>query len=291
VVGWLGMSFSFDLYVQRRSWLHVVDPRVKLTFVFLGTLLMLTFKNLFIMLLSLVITHLIIFSAGVPGHKVKWVWKTMLLINVLIPTLWVIFYPEGPALSTAEGPALSTAEGPTVLFQFWFLKVTALSVVQGVSLALRLDAIAFICFTWLFTTDQASLVRSLVKLGLPFEWGLVLAIGLRYIPTFYGLYTVVSEAQQARALDLTRGNFFTRVRSHLPILVAMIISALRTSEQLARAMESRALGLPRVKRTCLRDIRFRPTDYVYTALLFALFSILLTLRFQFGLGTHPLYLF
>ena len=277
------MSFSFDLYVQRRSWLHAVDPRVKLAFVFLGTILMLTFKNLFIMLLSLVITHLIIFSAGVPGHKVKWVWKTMLPLNILIPTLWVVFYPEGP----------------TVLFQFWFLKVTALSVVRGISLALRLDAIAFICFTWLFTTDQASLVRSLVKLGLPFEWGLVLAIGLRYIPTFYGLYTVVSEAQQARALDLTRGNpstgsghrFFTRVRSYLPILVAMIISALRTSEKLARAMESRALGLQGVKRTCRRDIRFRPADYVYTTLLIAIFSVLLTFRFQFGLGTHPLYLF
>jgi energy-coupling factor transport system permease protein len=246
-----------------------------LAFVFLGTILMLAFKNLFIMLLSLVISHLIIFSAGVPGHKVKWVWKAMLPINVLLPILWVIFYPEGP----------------TVLFQFWLLKVTALSVVRGVSLALRLDAIAFICFTWLFTTDQASLVRSLVKLGLPFEWGLVLAIGLRYIPTFYGLYTVVSEAQQTRALDLTRGSFFTRVRSYLPILVAMIISALRTSEQLARAMESRALGLPGVKRTCLRDIRFRPADYAYTVLLAAVFSVLLTLRFQFGLGIHPLYLF
>jgi energy-coupling factor transport system permease protein len=268
------MSFSFDLYVQRRSWLHVVDPRVKLAFVFLGTLLMLTFKNLFIMLLSLMITHLIIFSAGVPGHKVKWVWKTMLPINILIPTLWVIFYPEGP----------------TVLFQFWLLKVTALSVVWGMSLALRLDAIAFICFTWLFTTDQAALVRSLVKLGLPFEWGLVLAIGLRYIPTFYGLYTVVSEAQQARALDLTRDGFLTRVRSYLPILVAMLISALRTSEQLARAMESRALGLSGVERTCLRDIHFRPADYAYTALLVVLFSALLILRLQFGLGTHLLYL-
>ena len=277
------MSFSFDLYVQRRSWLHAVDPRVKLAFVFLGTVLMLAFKNLFIMLLSLAITHLIISSAGVPGHKVRWVWKTMLPINIMIPLLWVIFYPEGP----------------TVLFQFWFLKVTALSFLRGIALALRLDAIAFICFTWLFTTDQTSLVRSLVKLGLPFEWGLVLAIGLRYIPTFYGLYTVVSEAQQARALDLTRGNpstgsgrrFFTRVRSYLPILVAMIISALRTSEQLARAMESRALGLPGVERTCLRGIRFRPADYAYTVLLVAVFSLLLTLRFQFGLGIHPLYLF
>ena len=77
------MSFGFDLYVPRRSWLHAVDPRVKLAFVFLGTVLMLTFKNLFLMLLSLAVTHLLVFSAGVPGRKVRWVWRAMLPINIL----------------------------------------------------------------------------------------------------------------------------------------------------------------------------------------------------------------
>ena len=37
------MSFNFDLYVPRPSWLHRVDPRVKLVFVVLGTVALLVF--------------------------------------------------------------------------------------------------------------------------------------------------------------------------------------------------------------------------------------------------------
>ena len=44
-------------------------------------------------------------------------------------------------------------------------------------------ALAFTIFLWLFTTDQATLVRSLVAIGLPYPWGLTLAIALRYLPT------------------------------------------------------------------------------------------------------------
>jgi len=268
------VSFSFDLYVTRRSWLHRTDPRAKLAFVVLGTAALLLFKNLWVMLAALVALHALVLSARVPRDRIVWVWRAMLPLNVLIPVLWVIFYPEGDQ----------------VLLRFWFVRVTALSVAQGMALTLRLDAIAFIWFSWLFTTDQATLVRSMVKLGLPYEWGLVLALGLRYIPTFYGLFGVVADAQQSRGLDLSEGRWLVRLRAYLPILVAMIISALRTSEKLGMALEARALGLPGVRRTAFREISFRPLDYVYLAIVLALFATLAFLRWRHGLGTHPFYL-
>jgi len=265
------MSFSFDLYVQKRSWLHAADPRVKLFLVCVGTVLILLFRNFFVMLGALIAVHLLNISAGIPRERFSWVWKTMTPINILVPTLYTLFYPQGP-----------------VLIQIAFVKITFLAFIQGVTLALRLDAIAFLVFSWMFTTDQSALVRSLVKLGLPFEWGLVLAIGLRYIPTFYGLFQVVSDAQQARALDLTKGSFFQRLKQYLPILVSMIISALRTSDSLAKALESRALGAQGVKRTYLKDIHFRPVDYVYVAAILIIFGVFAYLRFALGFGVHPL---
>lgn len=268
------MSFNFDLYVTRQSWLHRADPRVKLAFVVLGTVVLLLFKNLLVMLVALVALHALVLSARVPRDRVEWVWRAMLPLNVMIPLLWVVFYPEGDL----------------VLFRFWFIQITALSVVRGVALVLRLDAIAFVWFSWLFTTDQATLVRSLVKLGLPYEWGLVLAIGLRYIPTFYGLFGVVMDAQQSRGLDLSRGRWLARLRAYLPILVAMIISALRTAEKLGMALEARALGLPGVRRTAFREVAFRSLDYAYLAGVLALFAILAFLRWRYGLGMHPFYL-
>jgi energy-coupling factor transport system permease protein len=128
-------------------------------------------------------------------------------------------------------------------------------------------------------------VRSLVRLGLPYNAGLVLAISLRYIPTFYGLYNTVSEAQQARALDLTKGSFLHRLRQYLPILVAMLISALRTADKLARALESRALGYTGAQRSSYRDIAFRPVDYVYLGVVLLAFAAVLYLRFGLHMGS------
>jgi len=261
------MSFSADLYIERDSWAHKIDPRIKVIYVGLGIVAILLLQNIFVLILILLLVQGLILLARVPKDRILWVWKRMLPINILIPTLFVIFYPQGP-----------------VLFEFLFLKFTVLALVRGVALALRLDAIAFLVFSWIFTTDQTKIVRSLVKLGVPFNGGLMLAIGLRYIPTFYGTFAAVSEAQQARALDLSKGNFFERLRQYIPILVAMVISALRTADALSKALESRALGLRDVQRTCMHEIAFRRVDYVYLALVLLGFAVAVYLRFALGVG-------
>jgi energy-coupling factor transport system permease protein len=266
------MSFSADIYVERDSWLHTMDPRIKVIYVALGIVTILLFKSVFFILLALILTHVLILSARIPKDNIVWVWKRMIPINILIPTLFLLFYPEGP-----------------VVFQLWFIKFAPLALVRGMALALRLDSIAFLVFSWMFTTDQTKIVRSFVKLGLPYNGGLVLAISLRYIPTFYGLYSTVAEAQQARALDLTKGSFFQRLRQYLPILVAMIISALRTADKLAKALESRALGFKGARRSCLHDIAFRPVDYVYLVFLLLGFAGVVFARFGLQAGVDLLY--
>jgi energy-coupling factor transport system permease protein len=266
------MSFSADIYVERDSWLHRMDPRIKVLYVTLGIVAILLFKSVFVILLALILTQLLILSARVPKDNLVWVWRRMIPINILIPVLFVLFYPEGPAM-----------------LEFWIIKITPLAFIRGLALALRLDAIAFLVFSWMFTTDQTRIVRSFVKLGLPYNGGLVIAISLRYIPTFYGTYTTIAEAQQARGLDLRRGNLLQRLRQYMPILVAMIISALRTADKLAKALESRALGFAGAKRTCYRDIAFRPVDYVYLGLILAAFLGVLFARFGLDAGVDLLY--
>lgn len=266
------MSFRADIYVEKDSWLHKMDPRLKVIYVALGIVAILLYKSVFVILAALILGQLLILSAKVPRDNIAWVWKRMIPINILIPLLFVLFYPEGQ-----------------VLVQVWIIKITPLAFVRGLALALRLDAIAFLVFSWMFTTDQTRIVRSFVKLGLPYNGGLVIAISLRYIPTFYGTYTTVAEAQQARALDLSQGTFFQRLRQYMPILVAMMISALRTSDKLAKALESRALGYKGAKRTCYRDIAFRPVDYVYLGFILAAFLVVLYVRFSLNAGVDLLY--
>ena len=264
------MPLVIDLYSHRKSWVHEIDPRVKLLFVASSLLLLLLFKNVFVMMTAVVLVHLLHWSARIPRARFAFLWKTLLPVSLIMFSLWVIAYPTGDPI-----------------VQLWIIKITSLSIAQGLVLGLRIMAMAFVVFAWLYTTDHSSLVRSLVKLKVPFEWGLVLALALRYIPTFQSMYALITQAQQARGLNISQGTGFRRVRIMMPIFVAMVISSLRSSEQLAKALESRALGARGIRRTTLYDIEFRLLDYVFTVLILGSVIGLLFMNLRLGFGVHP----
>src|SRR5205085_6848506 len=82
------------------------------------------------------------------------------------------------------------------------LRVTTRALLSGIDNATRLAGVSFVFLLWVGTTDARALVRSFVRLRLPFRWGMALTIGPRFIPTFAPLYATVSDAQQARGLVL-----------------------------------------------------------------------------------------
>ncbi|MFQ5811991.1 MAG: energy-coupling factor transporter transmembrane component T family protein [Anaerolineae bacterium] len=256
------MSFAFDLYVDRPSWLHRLDPRTKLAFVVVSSVLLLSFSSPFVSAAFLLGVHAMLWSGKVPASRLRWAWQRMWPITVLILLLWPIFYPQGNE----------------VLWQVWRIRITTQGLWQGLSTALRVDALAFAFLVLLFSTNQARLVRGLVKLGLPYEWGLTLAIALRYLPTLYGIYTAVSEAQQARGWVIGEGNFVRRIKSYLPILVAVIVTALRLADNLSLALAARGFQSG-AKRTYLRELELGLADKVCLPLLAVSLIVFVIVRF------------
>lgn len=267
------MSALYDLYQPGDSWLHRLDPRVKLALVTSASILLLLFRNLWVMVGASLLFLLFLYSARIAGSRIAWVWRITLPTMLLVAGLWVIFNP-------AQGSAF---------LEVGFIRVAPDNLAQGMALGLRIGALAAIIFCWLFTTDQTTLVRSVVALGLPYEWGLTLAMALRYLPTMGAILRMISDAQQARALNLTRGNPLRRARAYMPIVVSMLITALRTAENLSRALESRALGASR-HRTYLRHLHLRTIDIVWLVAIVAATALLLWARFAFHFGTAPLVL-
>ena len=268
------MSVLYDLYRPSDSWLHRLDPRVKLLFALCSCTMLLLLYNLWLMLVALVLIQLLLVAGGVERGRITWVWRMTLPTMLMIAVLWIVFYP-------GQGRAL---------LSFWFIRVTSHSLAEGMAMALRIAALAFAIFTWLFTTSQTELVLSFVSLGVPYQWGLVLAMALRYLPSMANAFSMISDAQQARALDLGKGNPIKRARAYLPITVAMLITALRTSERLAYALQSRALGSAK-RRTYLHRLAFRTTDWLWTVLLLAALALFLYLRLVHGFGAQPLDIF
>ncbi len=265
------MSITTDLYLLRSSWVHRLEPRVKLLFVACCLWLSILNKNLWVMLMALLLVHLIHWQAQIPRERLVFVWRTLLPIGLLMMLLRILFYPEGSSL-----------------FQFWVIDVTVIAIVNGATLALRLVTMAFTVFAWLYTTTQTDLIQSLVKLKMPYSWGLTLALALRYIPTFQSTYTMISEAQQARGLSLGETKGYKRVQKMLPIFVTMIITALRTSSHLAMAIEARGFGVQGQQRTALYDLQARPVDYGVTAVLILITLLFTILYFATGFGAHPI---
>jgi energy-coupling factor transport system permease protein len=135
-------------------------------------------------------------------------------------------------------------------------------------MGLRVPALAFACFVLLFTTDQAMLVRGLVALGVPYRIGLTISTSLRYIPEFFAMFSTISQAQQARGLNLkARGTKLSqRFHAYIPVIIAVLIQGFKMGENVGRAMESRGLGMQGVRRSYYRRLRMRSADWAILAI-------------------------
>jgi energy-coupling factor transport system permease protein len=172
---------------------------------------------------------------------------------VLIVILWPIFDPSGTPVLATLGP----------------VKMTEPAIWRGVTSAVRVGCLATVWYILMFSTSQRDLVRALVKMGLRFDFGLALAISLRFLPTFSLTIESIKDAQRARGLELDRGGLLRRSKNYVAVLAPTIVSALRTADTLSLALQSRAYGA-RADRTYLRDLRMRSSDYVSLAVVLLL---------------------
>ena len=255
------MSLTLDLYVPGRSWLHRIDPRVKLAMALVGLAATFLLPSLLaqVLFLAAVVTGLRF--AGVPWQRLGWVARQMALPVLLILLLQPLFAPSGRTL-WAIGPVRLTSGGYR----------------GAVWLALRALSMSYVAAGFLFTTDQRALVQALVCLGVPYTWGLTLSLTLRFLPAIGSLFETVRDAQAARGW-VAEGGFLHRVRGYLPVLVAVIIRTLALSDQLTLALAARGLGAPG-RRTVWRALRMRLWDWFILFLVFLAFALLLLVRLQ-----------
>ena len=254
------MSLALDFYVPRNSWLHRLDPRVKLWGTVLGFFTAFALSDFLAQVAFLIGLHLLLLMNGIPGGVLGRLWRQMAILLVLILVLQPFFAPAGQTL-VALGP----------------LRLTTGGIVDALLLIARTMAIACVVSALLFTTDQRALVRAFVRLGLPYTWGLTFSLTLRFLPAIQYLFVAVREAQAARGW-VAEGNLVHRFREYLPVLVAVIIGTLRMSDQLTLALAARGLATS-AQRTVWRDLRMRGIDWFVLAGLTLAFGALLWWRF------------
>ena len=142
-----------------------------------------------------------------------------------------------------------------------------------------LKFISFIPIVLLFvcTTNPSEFAASLNKIGIPYSVAFSVALALRYIPDIQQAYHEISQAQQARGVELSRkANLFARLKGAAAILVPLVLSSMERIEVISNAMELRSFGKKK-KRSWYMGRKFGTLDIlamIFCALLVAAAVIL-----------------
>ena len=111
------------------------------------------------------------------------------------------------------------------------------------------------------TTNPSEFAASLNKIGVSYSVAYSVALALRYIPDVQKQYHEISQASQARGIELSKkASLVQRLKSASAILVPLILTSMDRIEIISNAMELRGFGKNK-RRTWYMARPFRVADY------------------------------
>ncbi len=220
------MPVGYSIYVDRPSFIHRrLDPRTKLAA--LGTTFVLALAFNHPAVLGALV--LLVLLAGRIGDVP---WRS--LAPFLAGSVWFLI------LGILIWP-LYVKGGPTIL-SFGTQAITLDGLLFGLAMGLRVALMVTAAGVWMMTTSPQKLTAGLLHLGLPYKAGVAMTAAIRFVPLLNAERATIAEAQQARALDLRRGNPFGRAIKSVAIIGPLFIRAIDVAQGLALAMDARGFG-------------------------------------------------
>jgi energy-coupling factor transport system permease protein len=237
------MPVGYSIYTDRPSYIHrQIDPRTKLAALGATFVLALAFNHPLPLALLVALVLLIGFVAQLEARR---------LMPFLIGSLWflilgIIIWP----LYVKGGP---------VLFRPLGLEITVNGVLFGLAMGLRVALMVIAAGVWMMTTSPQKLTAGLLRMGLPHKAGIAMTAAIRFVPLLNAERVTISEARQARGLDVHRGNPFTRAVRSIAIIGPLFIRAIDVAQSLALAMDARGFGA-RSGRSSIIEVRATRVD-------------------------------
>lgn len=249
------MTISIGQYIPGNSVIHRADPRTKLALTVVYMILVLLTRSFIGFALVFVYLAAILVAARL---RPKYIWRSMkpiLLIILFTLVLNLFFY-----------------QGETVLLHWKFVTIYVESLLFCARMCFRIlflvvgvSVVTYTTTPVMLTDGIEALLSPLKLLHFPVhEVAMMMSIALRFIPTFADETDRIMKAQTARGSDFDSKRLTERIRSFIPILIPLFISAWRRAEELANAMNARCYR-GGVGRTRFRVLRLTRIDWVLIA--------------------------
>lgn len=243
---------TFGQYYPADSFVHRLDPRTKLLFLIAYIVMLFVADTFYGLLLGMIVLFAAVAASRVPFRSVLRSVRGILVLLAFTSLLNVFFHG-----------------GQTLLAEWGIIKIYLEGIIFAVFLMIRLVFLVMASAILTLTTTPVSLTDGLESLLFPLTlikfpvhvFALIMSIALRFIPILMDETNRIINAQKARGADFESGNFIRRIRAVVPILIPLLISALRRAEELADAMDARCYSSAK-KRTKYKKLRFGAGDLV-----------------------------
>ena len=130
-----------------------------------------------------------------------------------------------------------------------------------VTLAFKYLSVVPLGIIFLLTTNPSEFASSVTAVGVPYKASFAISLTLRYFPDILRVYNDISQAQQARGLEMSgKAKMKERVKNSLMIIIPLIFSTLERIEVVTNAMDLRGFGKEK-RRTWYSVQKMRSIDY------------------------------
>lgn len=165
-----------------------------------------------------------------------------------------------------------------IVHLFWRYSIVAEELFYLFNFMLKYLAVIPAALLFILATNPSEFAASLNKIGVSYKVGYSVAIALRYIPDIQRDFHEISQAQQARGIDLSKKDKLTdRLKNSAAILFPLVLSSLQRIEVISNAMELRGFGKNK-KRTWIVARPFKKEDYA--AILIAILMLAVSAYFM-----------
>jgi energy-coupling factor transport system permease protein len=223
--------------------IHNLDPRMKFFYVCVIFVVAILFSQLLVLLALFIMPLPFVLLAGVQKE-----WLRSLRGAAFLATF--IFIVNIASTFLTSGNVL-----------------TVVNIESAVAMTLRFVVLVESFSVFFLTTSPDHLGLALEQTRVPYEFAFAFTTAVRFVPVLAEEAQTIMDAQKARGLELEKGGFLKRIRNYIPILIPLIVSAIRRSLELAEAMESRAWGATK-KRTNLYELKLHRGDFILLAISF-----------------------
>ena len=222
-------------YIDRPSPIHALTGACKLVCLLAWSVAAMT-SFYTPLLIAMTVGALVLFRvAQLRVKDISFVVGLMIVYILLNNILIFLFSPShGPNLYESYTPLFHIA-GPYTM--------TAEQLFYHLNVILKNACTIPIVLLFVCTTNPSEFAASLNKIGVSYRISYSVSLALRYIPDIQREFREISQAQQARGVEMSRKvSLVKRLKSASAILIPLVLSSMDRIESISNAMELRGFG-------------------------------------------------